>query len=109
MTPLDTATGHSDRRHTHDRSAGPGDARCPYCNSVITRKEFDKIRARIESQERARIGKVEADLKARFARETAKAEATKKGEIVKAIKEATKTVETKLRLARANQDAMIAA
>lgn len=92
----------------HPRT-GTGDIRCPYCGQPIGRKEFHDIQERIAREERARIAKVEQDLKARFERERAQAEAKVKAQIDKAKKEGGKVAETKLRAIVANQDAIIAA
>ena len=51
----------------HDPDS-PGEAHCPYCGQPVSRKEFREIQTRIEMEERARIAKIEADLKARVAR-----------------------------------------
>jgi hypothetical protein len=83
----------------HDR-----DCRCPTCDSPIS---FEKL-ASIEGKGRAHDAEIERAAEARFTREMAKFEATKKADIAKARREAVKVVETRLTAMRANQDAVIA-
>jgi hypothetical protein len=94
MSVLETPT----RPHGHDTHPiiAVAEAQCPYCGQSISRREFKEIQAKIADQERARVAKVEGDLKARFARETAQIEAKAKKDAakaaaaqIKALKEST--------------------
>jgi hypothetical protein len=75
------------------RNLGAAEARCPYCGQSITRQEFEKIRARIEAEERARIAKAEQTLREKVAREQQEATAKAKAEIDKAKKDAAAQIE----------------
>ena len=88
MTSHDTATGATARRHTHKPNGSAGAIRCPYCGQSITRQDFEEIRARIETEERARIAKAEQTLRDKYAREQAQAATKAKAEIDKAKKDA---------------------
>jgi Uncharacterized protein conserved in bacteria (DUF2130) len=90
---LEAETPHQSRRHTHKPNGGAGDARCPYCGQLITRQEFEKIKARIETEERARIAKAEQVLKDKFDREQQQAIAKARAEIDKAKNDAAAQVE----------------
>jgi hypothetical protein len=99
------ANGHDDIKHT----IGVAEDQCPWCGAPITRKEFKAIRARMAAEEAERSAKREQQIREGFARETAKAEAAKKAEVEKARKEAATVADKKIKLLRANQDAVIAA
>jgi len=83
----------------HDR-----DCRCPTCDSPIS---FERL-ASIEGERRAHDAEIERAAEARFAHEVAKIEATKKADIEKARRDATKVADAKLKAMRASQDAVIA-
>jgi hypothetical protein len=83
------------------------EAQCPYCGQPISRQEFKQIRARIEAEERARIGKIEQTLKDRFAREKAQAEIQAKATIEKARRDANKAAEGQIRALRGKLDETI--
>jgi hypothetical protein len=89
------------RRHPHrdNGEASAGEAICPYCGQSISRKEFEQIRTRIESEERERIAGVEAGLRERFARERQEAAAKANAAIEKSRLEAAALV------AKAKRDA----
>ncbi len=109
MTTFPTLTARPNGRHTHKANGLATEAQCPYCGHPISRKEFEKIRARIEAEERARIADVEKALKDRFAAETAKAETQAKAAIEKAGKDAMKFAEAKIKAVAASHDAVVAA
>jgi hypothetical protein len=85
------------------------DMGCPYCGQPISRKEFREIRARIETEERARIAEVEETLTARFARDKSALELQVKAAIDKAKKDTAKAAEAKLKAIRDSQEVTIAA
>ena len=91
MTSQERTTTAPPRRHTHGNGHA-GDI-CPYCGQPITRQEFEKIRVRIETEERARIAKTEQALKDRLAQEQAQAATKAKAEIDKAKKDAAAQIE----------------
>jgi hypothetical protein len=103
--PLTTRSNGHDTTHT---AIGSAEAECPYCGQPISRKEFKEITAKIADEERARVATVEAELKARFARETAKAEAIKKIEVEAAKRNAAKAAEAQIKALRTNQETVIA-
>lgn len=90
---LEAINARPPRRHTHKPNGGASDIRCPYCGQLITRQEFEKIRAKIETEERARIAKAEETLREKLAREQQQAAAKAKAEIEKAKKEAATQIE----------------
>jgi hypothetical protein len=98
---------HPYRHDATHRSIGVAEAQCPYCGQPISRKEYREIQAKIANEERARIGKVEANLKARFSREKAQAETRAKAEIEKAKKDAAKAAEQQIKTVKASQEAAI--
>jgi hypothetical protein len=61
MSTLETPTRRPNAHDTY-RSTGDADAQCPYCGQPISRKEFKEIQARIESQEKERLAKLEKAL-----------------------------------------------
>src|SRR6266446_652789 len=98
---LKTPNGRAN--HIHEPGLVPGQATesCPWCHQPISRAEYDSIRERIATEERARIAEVEKGLQEKFAREkaqaeaqakaaTAKAQAATKGAVVKAKQEAVR-------------------
>jgi Uncharacterized protein conserved in bacteria (DUF2130) len=91
--PLKTVNARPIGGHTHEPNGSAGEARCPYCGQSITRQEFEKIRARIEAEERARIAKTEQALKDKFAREQQQAATKAKAEIEKAKKDAAAQID----------------
>jgi hypothetical protein len=95
--------------HSHEVDLTSGEAQCPYCGQPISRKEFKELRARMVAEEAARSAKREQQIKDGFAREIAKAEASRKAEVEKARREATAAVEKKLKAVRENQEAVVAA
>jgi hypothetical protein len=95
-------------QHGHKPNGAAGEAVCPYCGQAISRKAFQKIRSRIEQEERARIAKVEQALRARFATEQQQAAAKAKAEIEKAKKEAVVSATAQMKALRASQEATIA-
>jgi hypothetical protein len=109
MTTFKTANDSLAAPHTHNAGLHADEAQCPYCGQPISRKEFKEIQARIESEERARVAKVEQDLKDRFARERQQAEAKAKVAVEAAKKEAAKLAEQQIKTLRANQETVIAA
>jgi hypothetical protein len=94
------------RGHTHRPNSSAGDALCPYCGQSITRQEFEKIRARIEVEERARIAKAEQALKDQLACEQQQAAAKMKAEVDKAKRDAAAQVEKAKREAASREAAI---
>src|SRR5260370_17695149 len=90
---LEAKNSHPSRRHPQKPNGSAGGAQCPYCGQSITRQEFEKIRVKIEAEERARIGKTEQALKDKFAREQQQAATKAKAEIDKAKKDAVAQIE----------------
>jgi hypothetical protein len=93
----------------HKTGLLPDEARCPYCDGPVSRKQYREIRARIEAEESARIADVEKGLQERFAREKAKAESQKAAEIEKAKRDVAKVAEQQIKTLKAGQDAAIKA
>jgi hypothetical protein len=106
---LETKNSHPAGQHTHKPNGSAGDARCPYCGQSITRREFEKIRARIETEERARIAKAEQILKDKLAREQAQATSKMKAEIDKAKRDAAAQIEKAKRDAATREAAILQA
>ena len=94
--------------HSAHRGIGVAESECPYCGQPISRKEFREIQTRMRDEERARVAEVERGLQEKFARESAKAEATKKSEIDKAKRDAAKAAEEQVKALKATLDATIA-
>jgi hypothetical protein len=105
------ATLETTNRDTTPYDAGVhhDEAKCLYCGAPVSRKQYREIKARIETEERARVATVEEALKQRFAREFAQAEAKKATEIEKAKRDAAKTAELQIRALQASQNALIKA
>jgi hypothetical protein len=100
---LEAINARPPRRHTHKPNGGASDIRCPYCGQLITRQEFEKIRAKIQTEERARIAKAEETFKEKLAREQQQAAAKAKAEIEKAKREAATQIEKAKREAVARE------
>lgn len=81
------------RHHPHKPNGSAGEALCPYCGRPVSRKEFKEIRARIETEERARFAEIEKTLKQRFARERQQAAVAAQQAVEKAKKDATAQIE----------------
>jgi len=96
---LETKNSHPRRQHAHKPNGVEGDIRCPYCGQPITRQDFEKIRSRIEAEERARISEAEQALREKLAREQQQAITKAQAEVEKAKKDAAAQVE------RAKRDA----
>jgi hypothetical protein len=103
----ETTTIGPNGHDTHSSGAGP--ATCPYCGQGISRKEYREIQAKIADEERARVAKVEADLKTRFEREKAKTNAQKAVEIEKVKKDAAKAAEQQIKALKSSTETVIAA
>jgi hypothetical protein len=99
---------HRPNGHDTHRSIGPVEAQCPYCGQPVSRKEFDEIRARIETEDKARLCKLETSLKDQFVREQQQAAVKAKAEIAKAKKDAATAAATQVQVIRAGQEAAIA-
>jgi hypothetical protein len=82
------------RGHTH-KPNGPDAAteRCPWCQSKISRIEYQRICNQIAEEERARLAKAEQGLRQQFAREQQKATATAKAEVEKAKRDTAAQIE----------------
>ena len=109
MSTLETVNDSQTGQHT-PAAAVRADAAtelCPWCRQPVSRTEYDRIRERIEGQERARIAKVEQTLKDRFAREKERAETAKTAEIEKARKDAAEAAVEQINALKASQDAVI--
>lgn len=104
MTALDPMNARA-KHQVH--ALRTNEAQCPYCGGPVSRKQYREIRARIETEERARIGKIEQALLARFAREKSEIEAQAKAAVTKAQLDAAKAAEAQLKALRANRDATI--
>ena len=90
---LKSVNDHPARRHTLKPNGNADNTLCPYCGQPITRQEFKEIRARIETEERARIAKAEQTLREKVAREQQEVAAKAKAEIDKAKKDAAAQIE----------------
>src|SRR5438067_6717077 len=88
-----TATATRQNGHDAHHGVGLAEPQCPYCGQPISRKAFKDIRSRIETEERARIAKIEQTLKTRFARERQEAAVATQQAIEKAKKDAAVQVE----------------
>lgn len=62
MSTLQADPARPTSRHTHKPNGLASDTQCPYCGQPISRKEFKKIQGRIESEEKARLAKLERAL-----------------------------------------------
>lgn len=82
----------------------PAECRCPVCSSIIRPEQL----AIIVGAEAARRLEIEQAVEAKFAKQLADAEKTRKGEIAAAVKAALKVAETKLKTIREQQTATIA-
>src|SRR4051794_9103475 len=96
------------RRNGHDASQHPSTAdleSCPYCGQEIggDRERLLKIRKRIETEERTRLARLQTALKQQFSGEQQRAQAKVKGEIARAVKEATTVADAKMKALIANQ------
>jgi hypothetical protein len=103
---LEAKNSHPSRRHPQKPNGSAGGAQCPYCGQSITRQEFEKIRARIETEERARIAKTEQALREKFDREQQQAAGKAKAEIEKARRDAAAQIEKNKRDAAAREAAI---
>jgi uncharacterized protein DUF2130 len=88
MSTLETVNARSKQRHAHKSNGADLAERCPWCGSLITRAEFQRIRKKIEEQERSRVAKVEQNLRQQFARDQERAATNAKAEMDKARREA---------------------
>jgi hypothetical protein len=95
--------------HSHEVGLTPAEAQCPFCGAPLRLSQLTEIRTRMAAEEAARLAKREQQIKHGFAREMAKAEAAKKAEVARAVKQATEVADKKLQLIRQNQDAVVAA
>jgi hypothetical protein len=93
--------------HAHEVDRSSGEAQCPFCGAPLGRKRLREIQTRMTAEEAERSAKREQQIRDGFAREMAKAEATKKAAIDKARREATKVADSKLKVLAANQEATI--
>src|SRR5437899_3341789 len=75
------ALSQSSARAANEPHAHVADARCPWCDQVVSHEKFDEIRARIEAKERERSAEAERHLKEQVSREKAQAEAKTKAEV----------------------------
>ena len=96
MNTTETVNTHLTSQHAHVLGTGEATEQCPWCGQAITRREYKRIRERIEAEGRAQIAKAEKALTERFAREQARAETKKKTEIEAARREGVKAAETLL-------------
>jgi hypothetical protein len=99
--------GHNTHAAAGGARGAAAEAACPFCGQRISRDEYKEIQARIEGEERARIGKVEQTLKDQHARALAQAEAKKKAEIETARKDAAQAAGEQIKAIKANQEATI--
>src|SRR5579863_7135939 len=102
-----TALQRRSRPNGHDshRPTAGDQSICPYCGGPTTKATLIRI-AQVES---ARIAEAETALAAKFARERAQAEATKKADISAAVRKAVQVADTKLKLLRDAQAGAVAA
>jgi flagellum-specific peptidoglycan hydrolase FlgJ len=98
-------TSRSNGRTTR-RNLAVAEARCPYCGQSITHQEFDKIRSRIEAEERTRIAQAEQTLRDKYAQEKEQAATKAKAEIDRAKKDAAAQVEKAKREVAAREAAI---
>src|SRR5437016_5494254 len=97
MSTPDPIQHLTSRRHTHKPNGAAGEPTCPYCGAPLGRKQYREIRARIETEERARIAKVEQDLAGRFAREKGAIENHARTALAKVKKEAARLADQRVK------------
>src|SRR5579862_7305447 len=86
IAQMTTLQGRSRRPngHSHEVALTPAEAQCPTCDQPISAAKY----AEIEGRRRAHDAQIERAVETRFAREIARMQTARKGEIAKAVREA---------------------